>query len=341
MIMTFFSIFGLNIYSNCLIPGLIALPTIAVPEVKVSLGWRPLWLEKLLEATQKPWFVSPYLDEGGEPAWKTWKLSGSEYFRLRYCDDTEFIIDRSGSYVWATWPDNLTLEDTATYLLGPVFGFVLRLRGVTCLHASAVAVGEQAVAFVGEAGAGKSTTAAAFAKLGYSVLSDDIVALADRGDTFLVQPAYPRLRLWPESVNVLYGSPNALPRIVPTHPTWDKRYLDLTQDSYQFQQQPLPLAGIYFLGERILDTAAPFVEAVPQTQAALISLVKNCYAKYLLNKATRAKEFEVLGRLVRHVSLKRVTPHSEPARLSQLCKTILADLQNFSSNNSLLANARS
>ena len=51
--------------------------------------------------------------------------------------------------------------------------------------------------------AGKSTTAAAFAKLGYPVLSDDLLALSDTGGTWVVEAGYPGLRLWPDSVGPL------------------------------------------------------------------------------------------------------------------------------------------
>jgi len=122
-------------------------------------------------------------------------MARQAYFKLHYSDGTEFIIDRKGTEVWCVWPDTLTLEDAVVYLLGPVLGFVLRLRGITCLHASAISVGDRAVVLLGPAGAGKSTTAAAFAKLGYPVLSDDVLALSDQNTTFLAQPAYPHLHL--------------------------------------------------------------------------------------------------------------------------------------------------
>jgi hypothetical protein len=241
---------------------------------------------------------------------------------LLYRDGTQFIVDCQGTQLWATWPDDLTLEDTATYLLGPVLGFVLRLREVTCLHASAVAIDGKAIAFLGAAGAGKSTTVAAFAKMGYPVLSDDVVALVDKGDRFEVQPAYPRIRLWSESVDALYHAPDALPRIVPTHPTWDKRYLDLTQAGYHFQPQPLPLAAIYVFGERCDRVDAPLVETISERER-LINLVANTYTNYLLDKSLRAKEFEVLKRLLTHVPIQRLIPHSDAIYLPKLCDIIL------------------
>src|SRR5205085_1986600 len=112
---------------------------------------------------------------------------------------------------------------------------------------SAVALGNRAVALLGPAGAGKSTTAAAFARRGYPLLSDDVVPIWVRDGLFVVPPAYPCLRLWPASVAALYGAADALP---PLTPTWDKRCLDLTQGGCRFQQHPLPLAAIYVLGER-------------------------------------------------------------------------------------------
>jgi len=76
------------------------------------------------------------------------------FVRLAYEDGTQFWLDRKRENIWATWPDILPLENAISYLLGPVLGLVLRLRGVICLHASAVAIEDRSVAFVGSAGAG-------------------------------------------------------------------------------------------------------------------------------------------------------------------------------------------
>jgi hypothetical protein len=97
---------------------------------------------------------------------------------------------------------------------------VLRLRGVICLHASAVNINDRSVIFVGSEGAGKSTMAAAFARQGFFVLSDDIVALSEYGREFRALPACPRVNLWPDSVEILYGSREALPRITAGWECW-------------------------------------------------------------------------------------------------------------------------
>jgi hypothetical protein len=319
------SAYGLRISSNAIIPGLTPLPIPSAPDVSVWLQSTPRMVSGTEMSASNVWYVSRFDDDETEPSLRIWKFDDRGCFRLRYYDGTEFFLSGTGDEVWATWPDSLTLEDTATYLLGPIFGFLLRLRGVTCLHASAIAVDGRAIALVGSAGAGKSTTAAAFTQQGYSVLSEDVVALCDRGGSFFVQPGYPLIRLWPESVRALYGAEDALP---PLTPNWNKRYLDLTQDGFMFQRQPAPLAAVYVLDERSDDPAAPFVESLPMHDG-LITLVANTYANYLLDREMRAREFDSLSRLVKSAPLRKLTPHSDLARAPELCQFILDDFRSL------------
>jgi hypothetical protein len=283
----------------------------------------PHWLEADKKGPLEEFYGGPDYDSPGVPSLKIWKLSG--HFWLRYPDGTDFLLDQAGTKIWATWPQNLTLEDSATYLLGPVMGFVLLLRGTICLHASAISQGNQAFALVGNAGAGKSTTAAAFAGLGYKVLSDDVVTLSDVGDNFVVQPAYPCIRLWPRSVEALYGRPDALPLLTPN---WDKRYLDLSRNDHEsFQVNPLPLAAVYILSERSDSSESPYVRGLSGKQG-LVELIGNTYANYLMDTTTmRAQEFKVLSRLMHRVPMRRAVAHSDPARLPNFCQTILDDFQ--------------
>lgn len=315
------AIYGLRINLSHRVPGLSFSNLYSSPaDIQVDFGNMPSWLANE-QATKELWFVRPNEQPGADPRLIVWRLR--DYFHLRYADGTQFVVDNAGTRVWATWPtDTLTLEDTATYLLGPVMGFVLLLRGCISLHACAVAVDDRAIAIVGPAGSGKSTTAAAFAERGYAILAEDVVTLLDRGAEFLVQPGYPSIRLWPSSVEALYGTAATLPRLTPT---WDKCYLDLTQEKYEFQQQPLPLAAIYLLGEREEDRA-PHVSEIAPTER-LMSLVANTYATYLMDKTMRAREFEILGRVLQSVPIKRITPHSDPARIGALCQTIIEDFR--------------
>src|SRR5207302_11137414 len=130
-----------------------------------------------------------------------------------------------------------TRRSSDLYLLGPVMAIVAQLRNKTCLHASAVAIDGRIVAILGMSGAGKSTSAAAFARAGYPVVADDMVVLAEREGRFMAEPAYPNQRLWPSAVEALFNQPDALPLL---SPNWDKCGLDLNQPGYKFQQDALP-----------------------------------------------------------------------------------------------------
>lgn len=248
-------------------------------------------------------------------------LPGGDYFGFFYSDEVRFAVERRGREIWGDWPDNYTLEDACTYLIGPVIGFVLRLRGMTCLHASAVAIDKKAIALVGFPGAGKSTTAAAFAQRGFPVIADDVVALAEEGENFLVPPGYPRVNLWPDSVRALLGSEEALPRITPT---WEKRYLVLDENGLGFASKPLPLGVIYLLDEREPGLAAPVFEEIAGGDA-VAALVANTYVNYLLDRDMRSTEFDVLSRIVARIPIRRVRPTADPAAVFHLCEIIASD----------------
>ncbi len=315
-----YTAFNLRLESDLSIPGLPASHYSEATDVRVWLGAPPPWQAEVMDTASQEYYVNPHSDASGTPLLRVWLL-GPHYFRLRYCDGTEFILDRSGTRVWATWPPPLTLEDTVTYLLGPVLGFILRLRGTVCLHASAFAVEDQAIALLGPAGAGKSTTAAAFAERSYPVLTDDVVSLSEKNGALVVEPAYPRLRLWPTSVEALYGRHDALPLLTPT---WDKRYLDLTADNYKFQSAALPLRAIYILGERQPGVGRPAVEPVSPADG-FTYLLQNTYVNYLLNREMRATEFKVLSRAANRTALRHLTPPDSLDALSDICGAILED----------------
>ena len=312
------SIYGLGVVANKIIPGVPDSPTPS-DDVRITFGSFPSWLNEV-SGTQVETYVADYHDECGNPVLRVFRVLEGKYYRFKYADHSEFLVDGAGAEIWALWPEPLTLEDAATYLLGPIMGFVMLRRGVVCLHASAIAIGDEAIALVGPAGSGKSTTAAAFADRGYSVLAEDVVTLDDRDDHFLIQPAYPCIRLWPASVKALYGTEAHLPKLTPN---WEKRYLDLSK---RFQRQALPLAAIYQLGERRGDTAAPFIEPLDKSEG-LMGLVANTYATKLMDKQMRAREFELLTRVLNNVPLRRVTPHTDSARISQLCDSIVSDFR--------------
>jgi hypothetical protein len=304
------------------IPGLAVCAAHERADVSVWLRQPPEHISRLLESPEEDYYVSPYIGDYSTPILFLRSLRGGAYFKFHYDDGTEFVLDRAGTEVFGQWPANSTLEDTATYFLGLVMGFLLHLRGQVCLHASAVATESGAIALLGPAGAGKSTTAAAFARQGFPVLSDDIVTLRETDGNFLVQPGYPRLCLPPEATASFFGSADALPLFAAN---WDKRYLDLQQNGYRFQNGALPLAAIYRLSERGATGADQRVEAM-SPRDALLDLVGNSYANYLLDDAQRAAEFAVLGQVAAQVPMMRVSAPDSPEGIGEFCLALSQDV---------------
>ena len=313
--------FGLKISSNIAIPGLVSLNAPgAAADLRVRLGLCPFSETQISCGLEELTYVSPYADDAGNPSLRIWKSTDGLYLRLEYYDGTQFWLESAGKEIWATWPEASTLEDACSYLVGPVLGLLLRLRGITCLHASAVLLEDCSVVFVGAEGTGKSTAAAAFALEGHGVLSDDVVALAENGSEFRVLPAYPHLCLWPESVTMLFGAPDVLPHF---SKNWEKHRMLLGERQTRFEHRSAPLGAVYILGERRTD-AAPAVEEV-RSQTALLTLVADTFANKILDREMRAREFDLLGRLVTSVPVRQVFPHSDPTRIHDLCRVIRED----------------
>jgi len=316
-----YRVYGIHLETDRLVPGLVPISCPGDTALKIYFQRLPEWFHLICQS----WSVihsSKDRNKHGAPLLIVSELSVRNCYLFSYDDGSKFLVDQESRNVWCTWPDNLTLEDAAIYLLGPVLAFAVRLTGITCLHASAFVFENSAITLVGGAGSGKSTTAAALAQRGFPILSDDVVALSYGRETIQVEPGYPCLRLWPDSVNALFGSEEALARLTPN---WGKCYLDLSEQPYRFPKEPLPLAAIYLLSDRTDDATVPNVETMPSSQA-LLSLIVNSYASCLLNRFMREREFKCLTRVLKCVPIRRVRPHREPACLPKLCDVILEDL---------------
>jgi hypothetical protein len=90
------------------------------------------------------------------------------------------------------------------FTVSEALGLILFQRGYFLLHASAVKVGNKAWCFMGNPGAGKSTTAAAFVKAACPLLSDDLTAIKfDANGKAYIIPGYPQLKIWDNAVEGL------------------------------------------------------------------------------------------------------------------------------------------
>ena len=305
--------YGLGITSNARIPAFAPSQSLKAADITFEIGPIPVWA---LEATLNPGEIvcSPAFARQADSNLTITSFLSGKFLELKYGDGTRFVVDGAVTSIWAEAGPGLTHDDVFTYLVGPLMGFALQRRRRLALHASSVVVGGIAIAICGEAGSGKSTTAAGLALRGHPVLSEDVCPLQETPMGYLVVPGYPRISLWPDVVDTLFPHPNTLPLIVAG---WDKRYLELDGRLASFAGRPAPLSAIYLLASRSNHSAAPSIECLSQRQAAL-ALVQNTYMNYLLTKDQRAAEFFAIAKLVTQVACFRVTPHADPARLGDL-----------------------
>jgi len=284
-------------------------------------GPEPRWAGNLLALPARVLSHRSEPPGSADPSFVLTQHGQTDGFQLSYSDGTRFVVDGAAERVWGTYRPPLSADDLATYFLGPVMGFVLRRRNITCLHSSGVEIQGRAVCFCGDAGSGKSTTAAALALRGLPVLAEDIVALEESGGEFRAVPGYPRVCLWPESVSMLLGSDDALPQLTPE---WEKRYLELDGGRAKFSEKILPLGVLYLFAPRSSDVDVPRAEKLGSREA-LLELVQNTYMNWVLNREQRANEFDALCRLVQQVPVRRIVPHAKPEKIAGLCDLILRD----------------
>jgi hypothetical protein len=314
--------YGIGIESSIPVPGLEPLQgDLPKENLRFESGERPEWVRSALQLPSRIRVQRPMEDGSGDPVFVLTEYGEEVCYRLAYADGADFVVNGAMDCVWGTMQPPFNNDDLATYFLGPIMGFVLRQRRVTCLHASAVEVSGLAIAFSGDAGYGKSTTAGALALRGIPVLAEDIVPLELTKDEIRVIPGYPRVCLWPDAVEKLVGQPEGLPKLTAA---WNKRFLPLDGVHAKFSPERLPLGMIYVFGPRSDDANAPRIEEL-SLKEALMELVQKTYMNWLLDRERRAEEFDELSKVVTKVPVRRIVAHSSGAKIGDLCDLIQSD----------------
>ncbi len=333
-----YRVYGLTLGCDTPVSGLaLEPPDFKRYDVTVSLGPETDWVREAKRLP--PRLEHPRLGEierDNSPFTLT-SYGEGEFFELSYGNEARFLVDGVAKRIWGSCLPPFTSEDLATYFLGPVMGFVLRRRSILALHASAVCIAGRAVALCGESQAGKSTTAAALALRGIPVLCEDITPLIEEHGRFQVEPGYPRVCLWPDAVEKLFGAPDALPRLTPS---WEKFFLPLDGGNARFEEQRRVASAFYLLAPRVAEAHAPRIETM-SAREALLELVQNTYMNWLLDRGQRAAEFDALSRLVTQVPVRRIVPHVDPGRIGALCELIVADGERLSASHDFAAGVSS
>jgi hypothetical protein len=137
------------------------------------------------------------------------------------------------------------IDFLSLFIVSEPLGILLFQRGDILLHASAVRLPNgDGIVFMGEPGAGKSTTAAAFVKAGCNIISDDLVAIRIIDEKPYLIPSFPQIKLWKKSVEGLGYSYDEVEQIV--EGTNKFAY----EDKDGFINLPIKFSKIFILGEK-------------------------------------------------------------------------------------------
>jgi hypothetical protein len=261
-----------------------------------------------------PIYTSPFKDKQDRYLGVLYRLDDGEVLSFVGAGDYRLQQSEIEGYV----PD-LESGLAEARLLGPVLSYWLERRGLTTLHASAVAVDGQAVAFLSRHGGGKSGLAAAMVQAGHPLLTDDLLAIEETGDRWEVRPAYPEMRMWPDEAAHFVGPPENLPLVQAGS---EKRRVTIDA----FLNTPAPLSRI-FLASRRPETEGE-IEIHPLSRSeALIELVRHSFSPRLMEAAgLQPARLDRLARLVRSVPVHRLVYPSGFDRLPLVVASIINSL---------------
>jgi hypothetical protein len=209
----------------------------------------------------------------------------------------------------------------ALALLGAVMAVALFRKGYLVLHGSCVAVDGNGVIFLGDKGAGKSTTAAAMLAAGYDLVSDDVVAIDVTANPPRIMTAYPSVKLTASaSAQFAPAGATILPPPEPDFPKNRFRLASMTRTP------STPAAVAYVLAR---GDSAGVQELDPQT--ALSAIMRFSYlvrfGEKLLNGADAGIHFRQCAMLSQKIPVALLTAPNSLESLQTVPPLIAATLQ--------------
>ena len=237
---------------------------------------------------------------------------------LKWSGLFEFLISADARTIEYLALDGATDESLTTYLLGQVLSFSLLSRGSEPLHATAVVIDGEAVAFLGDCGYGKSTLGAAFLARGFRILTDDILALEVRDGRWFALAGPPRLKLFPSVARKILARADGM------HLNTGTSKLLLPLSGREASSRPIPLKALYVLPgpgrrpTRIGITALEGAKAFLEITRAAFNLIR-------VDRARLTSQFNTATRLVRDVPLRRLAYPLNLSRLDDVCNAVIAD----------------
>jgi hypothetical protein len=168
-----------------------------------------------------------------------------ETYLLRFPGVADYLIHPAIGLVSAFRRPGTSIETLAHLLTGQVIPRLICHRGRIVLHASAVQLKNgRSIAFLGESGKGKSTLVSSYLQTGGKLLTDDCLLLQRSGQVLVCIPAFPSLRLWPDSLEAVF--PGSAEFITMAYYGNKSKHVGLNKKCVE--TAPVALSALYILG---------------------------------------------------------------------------------------------
>jgi hypothetical protein len=218
-----------------------------------------------------------------------------------------------------------TPHDTFRHLLlDQVLPLIVASRDCLALHASVVDVDGGAIAFLGAAGNGKSTLAAALGRRGHAVLSDDCCVVRRSARGFEVMATYPGVRLFGPSREYVFGDAPARLRRV-SHYSSKRRVID-DAGTPRFGATPALLQRVYVLANRDGDSRVSRVEIARRSRRdSVVDLVGGTFFLDVTDPERALDAFGLAGDIAASLPVCSLTFPWSLAALDDVLDQLLAD----------------
>lgn len=204
------------------------------------------------------------------------------------------------------------------FIISAALPVLLQQQGTFALHSSCLQVAGKVVAFAGNSGMGKSTTVAAIAAHGGSLISDDVLTIKmDHAGQAWVYSEHHLIRMNPQSMQAIEENwVNEENRIA-----WDNQKWLVSPP--EIVKSKLPLDQLYFLDWAVTDKTD--IRPLDQFEA-FNEIHLNTYRLYQPSKKLRASHFSWVSQLASCVPAKVVARVKNMNQLSQFVEAILKDI---------------
>lgn len=265
------------------------------------------------------WFASSKIGDG----------SGGDGYIARFPGLCSFRIQPEEMRIDCALQSDLAESTIAHLILDQAIPRLLSLKeGYVVLHASAVQVGNQVIAVLGQSGQGKSTLAAWLGSQGFPLLTDDCLVLKrdEPAQQWLALPSYQSVRLWPDSVEALGIEESGLREFA----SYSSKKRTSREVDFRFASGGSPLRACFVLADKAAPNPTLSGEPVLRSLSineAFIALVQGVFRLDVQDAQLNRQEFEVLTSVTETVRFWSLSYERKYHWLPKVQKAIIEAVQ--------------